>query len=153
MNWEVVGVDNNYSPLNVVNKGDKIKIIDRELNLELSCVVYEIGCNTITLTNKEAIKTIEIDGKQIPFAYGMIWLEDGSEVYSKEGNFKEHDYYRFEFESIKSSLLLEVSLRSKVGVNAKVITQSNKVIKGVFICDSYSGGDDQMNEYELRQLQ
>ncbi|MCS3600133.1 hypothetical protein [Bacillus sp. JUb91] len=53
MNWEIVGIDNNYSPLTVVNKGDQIKVIDRELNLELSCVVCEIGCNTIELKQTE----------------------------------------------------------------------------------------------------
>ncbi|PFU31256.1 hypothetical protein COK69_22095 [Bacillus cereus] len=152
MEWKVVGLNDDKSSLQHIKKGDKIKMIDIQTNAKIECIVGCINNDSLSMINKEAIKTIEIDGKQIPFTYGMTWLEDGSEVYSKEENFKEQDYYRFEFESIKPILLLEVSLRSKVGINAKVITQNNKVIKGVFICDSYSGGDDQMNEYELKQL-
>ncbi|MEC4621568.1 hypothetical protein ACRS8Y_28885 [Bacillus paranthracis] len=53
MNWEVVGIDNNYSPLTEVNKGDQIKVIDRELNIELSCIVCKIGCNTIELKSDD----------------------------------------------------------------------------------------------------
>lgn len=153
MKWEVVGIDNNYSPLNVVNKGDRIKVIDRKLNLELSCVVYEIGCNTITLTDKEAIKNIEIDGKQIPFTCGMIWLEGGSEVYSKEGIYREDDYYCCKLESMEKINLLVDSIYNKVMLPVKVTTKSDKVIECNFRCVSYSGEDEQINEYELKQLQ
>lgn len=151
MGWGVVGFNNCTSALSRIKKGDNIKVLDEQLNVEINCIVRDVTFNSLTLTNREAIKTIEIDGKQIPFGYGMIWLEDGSEVYSKEGNFKEPDYYCFEFKSIQESLLLEVSLLSKVGVKAKITTKSGKIIECNFICDSYSCEDGVVYEYELRQ--
>ncbi|NIA59444.1 hypothetical protein G5716_14055 [Bacillus pacificus] len=35
-------------------------------------------------TNKEAIKLIELNGEQVPFSYGLIWLEEGEKVDSEQ---------------------------------------------------------------------
>lgn len=48
--------------------------------------------------------------------------------------------------------LLIHSIYDKVALPVKVTTKSDKVIECNFHCVSYSGGDDQLNEYELRQL-
>lgn len=153
MGWEVVR-GNNYSfVLDGIKKGDNIKVIDKHLKVEIDCIVKGVNSDSLTLTNKESIKEIEIDGKQIPFAYGMIWLEDGSEIYSKEGIYKENDYYCCELESMDEIKLLCDSLLDKTTLPIKVTTKSDRVIECNFICNSYSGGYCQMNEYELQQLQ
>jgi len=150
--WEVVR-GNNYSfVLDGIKKGDNIKVIDKHLKVEIDCIVKGVNSDFLILTNKEAIKEIEIDGKQIPFAYGMIWLEGGDEVYSKEGIYRENDYYCCELESMEKINLLVDSIYNKVALPVKVTTKSDKVIECNFHCVSYSGGDDLTNEYELRQL-
>ncbi|EJR51819.1 hypothetical protein IIO_06229 [Bacillus cereus VD115] len=153
MEWKVVGLNDNASTLERIKKGDKVKIIDIQTNTEIECIVNGINGDSLTLTNKEAIKEIEIRGKRIPFTYGMIWLEDGDEVYSKEGIYRENDYHCCELESMVKINLLVDSIYNKVALPVKVTTKSDKVIECNFHCVSYSGGDDQTNEYELRQLQ
>lgn len=152
MEWKVVGLNDNTSALEQIKKGDKVRMIDIQTNTEVNCIVECINDNSISLTNKEAIKAMEIDGKQIPFEYGMIWLEDGSEVYSKEGIYKENDYYCCELESMSKIDLLINSIYDKVALPVKVTTKSDRVIEYNFHCVSYSGGDCQINEYELQQL-
>lgn len=153
MEWKVVGLNDNASALERIKKGDKVRMIDIQTNTEIECIVGRVNNDSLTLNNKEAIKKIEIDGKQIPFSYGMIWLEDGDEVDSKEGIYKENDYYCCEIESMNKIDLLINSIYNKVALPVKVTIKSDRVIECNFHCVSYSGGDDQMNEYELRQLQ
>ncbi|PEM58616.1 hypothetical protein [Bacillus toyonensis] len=153
MKWKVVGLNDDASAIERIKKGDRVKMIDIQTNTEIECVVNRINNDSLTLTNKEAIKEIEIGGKQIPFTYGMVWLEDGDEVYSKEGIYRENDYYCCELESMEKINLLVDSIYNKVALPVKVTTKSDKVIECNFHCVSYSGGDDQTNEYELRQLQ
>lgn len=67
MGWEVVR-GNNYSfVLDGIKKGDNIKVIDKHLKVEFDCIVKAVNGDSLTLTSKEAIKEIEIRGKQIPF--------------------------------------------------------------------------------------
>lgn len=108
--------------------------------------------NLFPVTYKEAIKEIEISGKQIPFNYGVIWLEEGDEIDSEQRFYYEkHEYYCFEFESTENNIELINALRNRYSLPIKVTTASNKVIECNFICTSYSGGYDQINEYELQQ--
>lgn len=108
--------------------------------------------NPFSVTNKEAIKSIELNGELIPFSYGLIWLEEGEEIDSEQSlYYKENDYYCFEFEANEKNIELANSILNKYRLPIKVTTASDKVIECNFICTSYSGGYDQINEYELMQ--
>ncbi|UOX99291.1 hypothetical protein MWG54_30725 (plasmid) [Bacillus cereus] len=100
------------------------------------------------------IKGIKISDEFISFRQGVIQLEKGDEYLVQDKILKEPNYHEFVFEASNYYEAFEKSIYEKVVLTATVLTKTNELISGDFICVGYTRSfSDGIHEYSFKQLQ